>query len=79
MTRTDNSPKGDTQTASTHTRRHSASLTAKAMTHSLEWPSLNKMCAGGNEEKQEPLSINGGGRVKWCSHCGNQYGSFSKN
>ena len=30
-----------------------------------------------NVEKLEPLCI-AGRNVKWCSHCGNQFGSFSK-
>ena len=33
---------------------------------------------GEDVEKREP-SYTVGGNVNWCSHCGKQYGSFSKN
>ena len=33
---------------------------------------------GKNVEKREP-SYTVGGNINWCSHCGKQYGSFSKN
>ena len=35
----------------------------------------NKCCWGSGE--REPLYASG--NIKWCSHCGKQYGSFSKN
>ena len=37
-----------------------------------------KTSDGGNVEKREP-SYTVGGKVKWCSHGGKQYGSSSKN
>ena len=33
---------------------------------------------GEDVEKREHLYI-AGGNVNWCSHCGKQYGGFSKN
>ena len=45
-----------------------------------EWPSSKKsttIYAREDVEKREPSYIVGG-NINWCSHCGKQYGDFSK-
>ena len=53
----------------------------RAVFHLSEWlssKSLQIPNAGEGVEKREP-SYAVGGNVNWCSHCGKQYGDFSKN
>jgi len=36
------------------------------------------MGAGKDVEKLEPSHVSAGRNVKWCSHCGKQFGSSTK-
>ena len=50
------------------------------MSHQSEWPSLKSLQtinAGEGMDKREIHTV--GGNVRWCNHCGGQYGGSFKN
>ena len=55
--------------------------TVRTTSHQLEWPSLKSLqiTNAGEDVKRREASYLVGGNVSWCSHCGKQYGSSSKN